>query len=152
MSNEKKNVELMTKEDVIELAKECQHVSTMLSVATEHENRYKKKLSEMDARVQDLLHDAELSSFNRSEKVHLVNQLKEARIERRKAKDVIELLNPLGKIVKDISNLSWKLNEIYKKISEIQGIQNSRTYTSRVSSDLKIPTNVHVEVADTNNK
>ena len=152
MNNEKKAPVLTTRDDIINMANTCHQLSVFLNNALENENRYKKKLSETDARIQDLLHDTELSDFTRSEKVHLVNKLKEARTDRRNAKDIIELLDPLRKTVKDVSTLAWKLNEICDKINEVVKIQNNRVYTPRVSTDLKMPANSHVEAENTSKK
>lgn len=122
----------ISKDEIIERADILSSLSTFLSNIATLENNYRKKLSDIEAEIQDLLHEIELIDLSRSQRNVFSLRLQEVRRERRQIKDLLELLDPCSKIVKDSSKIVYLLSSTSNKIKEINDLQKKRVYTPRI--------------------
>ena len=93
-------------------------------------------VSKADMEVQDLLHLAELETFNAAEGYFIANQIKKAREKRRKAKDEIDMLQSISKVINQNSKFAPHVTGIQNSIKQIETVKTKRTYTARVRTDL----------------
>lgn len=89
-----------------------------------------------DLEIQDLLHLAELETFNAAEGYFIAQQIKKARLKRRKAKDEIDTLQSINKIINQNSKLEPHVAGIQNSIKQTTSQKSRRSYTARVRSDL----------------
>lgn len=97
----------------------------MMGRLEDYRKAYTARLSEEDLRSQDLLHYIELNEVSEAEAVDLVRRLKESRIKRREAKDVLHLLD-LMKGAQDEA----------QAVERALGRLDRRVYTVRVDETL----------------
>ena len=99
-----------------------------------------KKLHEVvsraDLEIQDLLHLAEFENFNAAEGYYITSQLKKARLKRRRAKEQIEELQSISKVLNQNSKFEPHIAAIQKSIATTSSVKQKRTYTPRVRTDL----------------
>lgn len=99
-----------------------------------------KKLNELiqkaDEETQDLLHLAELETFNASEGYYITKQISNVRRKRRKYKDELDALLELRKIANNNSKLEAHVNLLSKSIKEEDQKKAKRKYNVRVRTDL----------------
>ncbi len=120
-------------------------IVTIYQNVVQHYERNLDIIKQTEEELNDLYHEAELSSPKDMYKGYLVYKaIRETRIRRRTAKEENELLNDMYDYLKSPAGQSFK-----SKIQSIQGnsvklraTQESRTYQPRQRSDLTI-TNKH---------
>lgn len=93
-------------------------------------------VSRADLEIQDLLHLAEMENFNASQGYNLAIQLKKARLKRRNAKDEIDMLQSISKVINQNSKFEPHVSGIQKSIQSINEVRGKRKYHARVRSDL----------------
>ncbi|WP_341323481.1 hypothetical protein NSQ62_08380 [Solibacillus sp. FSL H8-0523] len=93
-------------------------------------------ISNADLEIQDLLHLVELGRFNAAEGYSIANQIKEARIKRRNAKDEMETLFNIKSVINQQSKLEPHVLGINKTIERTIKQKSERKYTARVRTDL----------------
>lgn len=88
-------------------------------------------LMRCDRMTQDILHTLELLEITEEEKFFYANELQRIRIERRKAKDFMELAAPLSKVVNSCPGLRENLAKAHSDTIKIEQQQQIRTYKPR---------------------
>lgn len=123
-------------QDVFKFMDALETVVSFLSSINAEEDNKRKQLSNIDIRLQDLLHETELVSLSRREKINLFNAITRERHDRRKLKNILELLEPCYRLAQssDFKTI-MKLRELHKKLKNVRDVQINRTYTAK--SDLK---------------
>ncbi|WP_144509844.1 hypothetical protein [Bacillus sp. FJAT-22090] len=118
--------------------KATQQLQQVVSQTPERIKVLNEIISRADLEVQDLLHLAELDTFNAAEGYHIANQIKKARVKRRQAKDEMDMLSSIKAIINQNSKLEPHVQGIQKSISTHVGQKSRRTYTARVRTDLMV--------------
>lgn len=77
-------------------------------------DKYSEAFSEQDRKQQDILHYLEFNNLNSVATYRLMKELKEVRLERRKAEDIINLLNNLALRLK-FNSKTTNANDIVEK-------------------------------------
>ena len=77
-------------------------------------DKYSEVFSEQDRKQQDILHYLEFNNLNSVATYRLMKELKEVRLERRKAEDIINLLNNLALRLK-FNSKTTNANDIVEK-------------------------------------
>ena len=77
-------------------------------------DKYSEVFSEQDKKQQDILHYLEFNNLNSVATYRLMKELKEVRLERRKAEDIINLLNNLALRLK-FNSKTTNANDIVEK-------------------------------------
>lgn len=85
----------------------------------------------------DLTHALELTKFNAAEGYQLAVQLKENRLNRRKAKDQVAQLQPLFDVMTRHQSFFQDLRKAQAQIEKIKSSQASRMYTARARTDMQ---------------
>lgn len=124
--------------DFVTLSNDIDYVANILSNIGSKETNMRNILSNLDAQEQDLLHEVELVDLSRSEKTAYVTKLQEVRQKRRKVKNIIELIEPVSKLVKTNSKIVYELSSVSSKIKDTLKMQSTRVYTPKARTDLKI--------------
>lgn len=114
-------------------------ITTILSNSALRETNSRKKLSDIDNKLQDLLHEAELSQLSRREKLNLSNSIIEERQNRRRIKNTLEILEPCTKLANNTHyQVVAQLGALSTKLKNILSLQNKRVYTARCNTELKV--------------
>lgn len=96
-----------------------------------------EELSKINQEIQDILHVLELAKFNASEGYKYARDIKELRLERRKLKDEIELLEKIQEFTAYPKASEKVINKTIGEINKVQTKFNNRFYTMRVRKDLQ---------------
>lgn len=84
-----------------------------------------------DREIQDLLHFVELVELTDEEMLDAVKKLKEARNERRKAKDNMALLRPLAEFYRINKKVLDGLSKVHSEVSNVEKNLKARNYKPR---------------------
>lgn len=111
--------------DIETFLKSIRECKTSLMSANEDLNKH-------DKLTQDLLHRLELETLTYHKKAKTAIQLEEVRRERRKAKDTIEILEPIVKYCEDNKKALDHLNQLLGTVRNIEHKHKNRIYTPKV--------------------
>lgn len=89
-----------------------------------------------DREYNDLTHALELINFNGVEGFKLAKQMKDNRVRRRDAKNLIEQLQPLHELMNRHQSFFKDLKKVHAQIETTIHSQQKRTYTPRVRTDI----------------
>lgn len=117
--------------------KKSEHIEQFLNFLTEAENAYHlalKQKEEQEKLESDYIHTLELEDLNYRERSKLATQLRNCLRERRKSKDVVELLEPIVLFKREDSNKKTlgKLTQLLGEIRKIERYHENRHYNKKV--------------------
>ena len=95
-----------------------------------------KVIQRADWEEQDLLHLAELDNFNASEGYKIAKMIQKARLKRRDAKDELDELQGIKKIMNNNSKFEAHVNLLNKNTEDEDNKKAKRKYNVRVRTDL----------------
>ena len=135
--------------DITEVVKAVDIVAKFLADITKTEMSIKDVLKRCDNRQQDILHEIEFARLSRREYNIISKELKDVRVERRNAKNLIELLEPFSQNNKYTAT---ELTRLANKVRAVKEEQDSRVYEVKDSSiQRKIAGKDHYEILPTEN-
>lgn len=111
-------------------------LQTVVSQTPSRIKKLNEVVSKADLEIMDLLHLAELESFNAAEGYYIAQKIKKARLKRRAAKDEIDFLLDLKNLSNNNSKFEVHIQGMQKSIKNIRDSKSKRQYTPRVRSDL----------------
>lgn len=91
-----------------------------------------------DAETQDLLHEIELTNFDKRRGHQLCKQLQEVRKRRRNLKEKMELLRSIKEFVDSNRQLKISLFKTLTSMERTEESQGERSYYPRVRNDLEL--------------
>lgn len=94
------------------------------------------ELTFRDNEYNDLTHALELTTFDAATGYMLAKQLKENRLKRRAAKDLLAQLQPLAEVFDRYQNLINDMRRAKTQIEKIKNAQQLRIYTPRARTDM----------------
>lgn len=117
-------------------------IDKLNSMLRDLENNYKQAQRDMNTYeqiTQDVLHALELASdeFHEENLLNYMRELQKVRIQRRKAKDFLELASPFFEILKKYPQLRNDIGEAQAKTKRLENNQILRTYTPREKTAMK---------------
>lgn len=101
-------------------------------------DRIYEEIGLSDQEISDLLHEIELTDFNESEGNHLAEEIKRIRKHRRELKDYQEIIRHLKEFLERNRSLKISLYKVLNGMERTKNYHNSRYYTPRVRTDLKL--------------
>ena len=120
--------------------------------SVKEEQEIKETIRRCEGRQQDILHEFEFSILSRKQRDILAKELKDIRIERRNAKNILELLEPFSQQAKTKSSLCSMLASVANRVREVKKEQEERVYGARdKNGELKINSTNHYEIIPTGN-
>lgn len=135
--------------DITEVVKAVDIVAKFLGDITKTEMSVKDVLKRCENRQQDILHEIEFSRLSRREYNLISKELKDVRVERRNAKNLIELLEPFSQNNKYTAT---ELTRLANKVRAVKEEQDSRVYEVKDSNiQRKIAGKDHYEILPTEN-
>ena len=144
---------MITPEEVLDVAQKMEDICKFINSSITEESVLKTTIKKCEERQQDILHEFEFSMLSRRKRDLLAKELKDIRLERRNAKILIELLEPLAQQVKTKSTIMSSITNISNKIKDIKNDQDNRTYNQRnQNTDIKLTPKDHFEIKKENNK
>jgi len=114
-------------------------ISRMLQAMTNSISLYKEAKNDLhvlDSATQDILHSLEMCDIPLELEKELLNELKVIRVQRRRCKNFIELVEPLKIFAEKRGNLTKEIIDIQKHIAETITDIESRKYYPRVKTEL----------------
>ena len=108
-------------------------LSTLDSIDRLYNNKL-EKLRECDLMTQDYLHGLELTDFNYAERAKIATKLRNVRRKRRKAKDYIEICEPLEEFIHNSNNQKFisKLKEVLGQVRKLEKSHQNRIYINKI--------------------
>ena len=108
-------------------------LSTLDSIDRLYNNNL-EKLRERDLMTQDYLHGLELTDFNYAERAKIATKLRNVRRKRRKAKDYIEICEPLEEFIHNSNNQKFisKLKEVLGQVRKLEKSHQNRIYINKI--------------------
>lgn len=135
--------------EITEIVKAVDTVAKFLAEITRTETSVKDVLKKCENRQQDILHEIEFSRLSRREYNIISKELKDVRIERRNAKNLIELLEPFAQNNKYTAG---ELTKLASKVRAIKSEQDARVYDVKDANvPRKISNKDHYEILPTEN-
>ena len=135
--------------DITEVVKAVDIVAKFRGDITKTEMSVKDVLKRCDNRQQDILHEIEFSRLSRREYNIIAKELKDVRVERRNAKNLIELLEPFSQNNKYTAT---ELTRLANKVRAVKEEQDSRVYEVKDNNvQRKIAGKDHYEILPTEN-
>ncbi len=134
-----------------ELARTAGAWAEMMSHLEEYKKAYAARLSEEDLRTQDLLHYIELNEINDAEAVDIVRRLKESRLKRREAKDVLHLLELMKDAKPAADTVKRALGRLDRRIYTVRVDENLPEVIARTDEQADHPVNESQEKAESEN-
>lgn len=120
--------------------------------AVKEEQEIKETIRRCEGRQQDILHEFEFSILSRKQRDILAKELKDIRIERRNAKNILQLIEPFSQQTKTKSSLCSMLAAVANRVREVKKEQEERVYGPRdKDGGLKINSSSHYEIIPTDN-
>lgn len=111
-------------------------LQTVVSQTPSRIKKLNEIVSKADLEIMDLLHLAELETFNAAEGYFIAVQIKKARLKRREAKDEIDFLSNLKSVANNNSKFEAHAQGIQKSIVNTRDSKSKRKYQPRVRYDL----------------
>ena len=136
-------------QDITEVVKSVDVVAKFLAEITKTEMSVKDVLRRCENRQQDILHEIEFSRLSRREYNLISKELKDVRVERRNAKNLIELLEPF---IQNNKYTATELTRLANKVRAVKEEQDSRVYEVKDNNvQRKIASKEHYEILPTEN-
>jgi len=97
-------------------------------------------LEETQKESQDLLHILELESLDEQHKLKLVELLEKSRLERRTAKDILEITNPVVEFLADQKSQTFinGLKQLLGQVRKMEKRMDNRIYTMKSEKRLDL--------------
>ena len=131
-------------QDITEVVKSVDVVAKFLADITKTEMSVKDILRRCENRQQDILHEIEFSRLSRREYNLISKELKDVRVERRNAKNLIELLEPF---IQNNKYTATELTRLANKVRAVKEEQDSRVYEVKDNNvQRKIASKEHYEI------
>lgn len=138
--------------DFKEIIEAIDKVATFIQTSVGEEASIKAAIKRCEDRQQDILHEIEFSVLSRKQRDILAKELKDIRVERRNAKNLLELIEPFTHLVKSKSASASFMSALATKVSGVMKEQEARFYAPKSGAEgLKINPEQHYEVLPTDN-
>lgn len=116
--------------------KKSEYIEQFLNFLSESEKTYNlaiQEKEELEKLESDYIHMLELEDLNYMQRSDLATELRDCLRERRKKKDVVEILEPIVLFRKDESNKKTfgKLTQLLGEIRKIERYHDSRHYNKK---------------------
>ena len=122
-----------------------QYATTIAGIFAAVQSNYNLNCSilvQANEEINDLLHEIELSALKSAREGYFIyEELREARIRRRKAKEENELLQELYEFLQNQSGFKNQLSKIHANSVKLFDLLSRRTYKPRQRTDLTIAEN-----------
>lgn len=105
--------------------------NSILNEVDNQKRQANETLLKCNRRQEDILHEIEFSGGGRREMATLAKELHDIRAQRRKAKELLELLEPVDNWVSQNRNAVMKLCQAVGRMKSISRQQTERVYTVR---------------------
>lgn len=126
--------------------KRSEYISAFLDFVREAQIEYdvaRMKQSEADSETQDILHRLELHDDSYHDMARLSKTLKEARQDRRAAKDAISELDPICGWVRENARVLKSLEQLLGNVRKAEKATQNRYYSDRTDSSSPWTCEVH---------
>ena len=117
--------------------REMSRVTNTLSVASKLYEEAREEISKLDRETQDILHSLELTDLSDDELSVQWKDMQKIRIYRRKAKNFLEVVEPLHNFTKNNPDIVKKINKLRSEIDKVNLSIKERKYYPRVKTDLQ---------------
>lgn len=114
-----------------EITKKFQNVTDILNEIDDYSTGLANKLSEVDQKIQDLLHYIEYNKINILWSYKYIVELKKLRLERRKIKNdmlIIDVYNKHKSKLPSYENRKFFMTEMYKMEKQLEAPYKNRQY------------------------
>ena len=115
--------------------KNSERLSDFLRFVSEAETRLvseREAVGRCDKATTDMLHQLELTPMSYHELAKWAKELKQVRLDRRKAKDAVETYEPIVKFAEENQGLKRKLPQVLGEVRRVENYHGCRTYKPRV--------------------
>ena len=117
--------------------KKSEYIEQFLNFLADAEKTYNLALKEKEEQEKlesDYIHTLELENLNYRERSKLATQLRNCLRERRKSKDIVELLEPIVLFKKDDANKKTlgKMTRLLGEIRKIERYHENRHYNKKI--------------------
>lgn len=146
---------MLEKAGIKEVVEAIDKVAAFIQTSVGEEASIKAAIKRCEDRQQDILHEFEFSILSRKQRDILAKELKDIRVERRNAKNLLELIEPFTHLAKSKSASAAFMSSLATKVKGIMKEQDSRVYAPKAGAEgLKINSEQHYEVyrPENNNK
>ena len=141
---------MLHSKDIDEIVIGLDKAAKFISNAVKEEQEVKETIRHLEGRQQDILHEFEFSILSRKQRDILAKELKDIRIERRYAKNILQLIEPFSQQSKTKSSLVSMMAAVANRVREIKKEQEERVYGARdKNGELKINSTSHYEIIPT---
>ena len=138
--------------EIEEMVRSMDRIVKFFGSSLKEESEVKETIRRLEGRQQDILHEFEFSILSRKQRDILAKELKDIRVERRNAKNILELLEPFSQQAKTKSSLCSMLASVANRVREVKKEQEGRVYGPRdKNGELKINSTNHYEIIPTGN-
>ena len=138
--------------EIEEMVRSMDRIVKFFGGSLKEESEVKETIRRLEGRQQDILHEFEFSILSRKQRDILAKELKDIRVERRNAKNILELLEPFSQQAKTKSSLCSMLASVANRVREVKKEQEERVYGPRdKNGELKINSTNHYEIIPTGN-
>ena len=143
---------MLQRSEIENTVKDMDRLVKFFGDAVKEELELKENIRRLEGRQQDILHEFEFSVLSRKQRDILAKELKDVRIERRNAKNILELIEPFSQQTKTRSALASSLTAVANRVREVKKEQEERVYGPRgKDGGLKINSSSHYEIIPTDN-
>lgn len=114
-----------------EITKKFQNITDILNEIDDYSTGLANKLSEVDQKIQDLLHYIEYNKINILWSYKYIVELKKLRLERRKIKNdmlIIDVYNKHKSKLPSYENRKFFMTEMYKMEKQLEAPYKNRQY------------------------
>lgn len=143
---------MLQRSEIENTVKDMDRLVKFFGDAVKEELELKETIRRLEGRQQDILHEFEFSVLSRKQRDILAKELKDVRIERRNAKNILELIEPFSQQTKTKSSLASSLTAVANRVRDVKKEQEERVYGPRdKDGSLKINSSSHYEIFPTEN-
>ena len=146
---------MISTNDFKEVIESIDKVAAFIQTSVGEEASIKAVIKRCEDRQQDILHEIEFSVLSRKQRDILAKELKDIRVERRNAKNLLELIEPFTHLVRSKSASASFMSSLATKVKSVMKEQDARFYAPKTGGEgLKITPEQHYEVqrAENSNK
>ena len=138
--------------EIEEMVRSMDRIVKFFGGSLKEESEVKETIRRLEGRQQDILHEFEFSILSRKQRDILAKELKDIRVERRNAKNILELLEPFSQQAKTKTSFCSGFAAVANRVREVKKEQDERVYGPRdKNGELKINSTSHYEIFPTDN-
>ena len=138
--------------EIEEMVRSMDRIVKFFGSSLKEESEVKETIRRLEGRQQDILHEFEFSILSSKQRDILAKELKDIRVERRNAKNILELLDPFTQQAKTKTSLCSMLVAVANRVREVKKEQDERVYGPRdKNGELKLKSSNHYEIIPTDN-